>query len=81
MLLWDHIVPLEDFKILASSNSEFHFKIKESLLIARDKLMNVFWLEYFICTKSQYNNDYFIVSLQLLSIVSYYLLKRENIKI
>ena len=37
MLLCDHVVSLKDFKILASSNSEFHLKIKESLLIARDK--------------------------------------------
>ena len=37
MLFCDHIVSLEDFKILARSNSEFHFKIKESLLISRDK--------------------------------------------
>ena len=38
MLLCDHVVSLEDFKILASSNSEFHLKIKESLLIVSDKL-------------------------------------------
>ena len=37
MLLCNHIVPLKDFKILASSNSEFHLKIKESLLIMCDK--------------------------------------------
>ena len=37
MLFCDHVVSLEDFKILASSNSEFHLKIKESLLISRDK--------------------------------------------
>ena len=37
MLLCDHVVSLEDFKILASSTSEFHLKMKESLLIARDK--------------------------------------------
>ena len=29
MLLCDHVVSLEDFKILASSNSEFHLKINE----------------------------------------------------
>ena len=38
MLLCDHVVSLEDFQILASSNSEFHLKIKESLLILHDKL-------------------------------------------
>ena len=37
MLLFNHIVSLKDFKILASSNSEFHPKVKESLLIVRDK--------------------------------------------
>ena len=36
-LFSDRVVSLEDFKISASSNSEFHLKIKESLLIARDK--------------------------------------------
>ena len=37
MLPCDQVVSLEDFKLLASSNSEFHLKIKESFLIARDK--------------------------------------------
>ena len=37
MLFCDHAVSLEDFKILASSKSEFHLKIKESLLILCDK--------------------------------------------
>ena len=37
MLFCDHLVSLEDFKILASSNSEFHLQIKEGLLISRDK--------------------------------------------
>ena len=37
MLLCDHVVSFEDFKILASSNSEFHLNIKENILIARDK--------------------------------------------
>ena len=37
MLFCDHLVSLEDFKILTGSNSEFHLKIKESLLISRDK--------------------------------------------
>ena len=64
MLFCDHIVSLNDFKILTSSNSEFHLKIKESLLISRDKpelnrnekschfayLINVFPPEYFIYT-------------------------------
>ena len=37
MLLCNQVVFLEDFNILASSNSEFYLKIKESLLIARNK--------------------------------------------
>ena len=37
MFFCDHAVSLKDFKILASSNSEFHLEIKESLLIACDK--------------------------------------------
>ena len=43
MLFWDHIVSLEDFKILGSGNSEVHFKVKESLLISRDKsVLNIY---------------------------------------
>ena len=34
ILFCDHTVSLEDFKILVSSNSEFHVKIKEILLIS-----------------------------------------------
>ena len=66
ILLWDHVVSLEYSKILASSNSEFHLKIKGSLLISSDKpelnrnekslllyyLVNVFLLEYFTCRRS-----------------------------
>ena len=37
MLFCDHGVSLEDFKILPSSNAEFHLNIKENLLILRDK--------------------------------------------
>ena len=33
----DQPVSSNDFKVLASSNSEFHLKIKESLLISRDQ--------------------------------------------
>ena len=33
----DQAVSFDDFKVLASSNSEFHLKIKESLLISRDQ--------------------------------------------
>ena len=64
MLFCNHIVSLDDFKILTSSNSEFHLKIKESLSISHDKpelieikslchfayLINVFPHKYFICT-------------------------------
>ena len=37
MLICDQPVSFEDFKVLASSNSEFHLKVKESLLISRDQ--------------------------------------------
>ena len=36
MLFCDRAVSLEDFKILASSHSEFYLKIKENVLISRD---------------------------------------------
>ena len=35
MLICDQPVSFGDFKELAFSNSEFHFKIRESLLISR----------------------------------------------
>ena len=37
VLICDQPVSFDDFKVLASSKSEFHFKIKESLLISRDQ--------------------------------------------
>ena len=37
MSIWDQPVSFDDFKVLASSNFEFHLKIKESLLISRDQ--------------------------------------------
>ena len=37
MLICDQIVSFDDFKVFASSNSEFHLKIKENLLISRDQ--------------------------------------------
>ena len=37
MLFCDHIVPINDFKVLATSDSDFHIKVKESLLISRDE--------------------------------------------
>ena len=36
MLFRDHIVSIDDFKILGTSDSDFHVKVKESLLILRD---------------------------------------------
>ena len=66
MLFCDHAVSLKFFKTLASDNSEFRLKNKESLLILRDKpalkgmrslrhftyLVNAFALEYFTYTRS-----------------------------
>ena len=37
MLFWDHIVFIDDFKILTTSDSDFHFIVKESILISRDE--------------------------------------------
>ena len=37
MLFCDHLVSIDDFKILATSDSDFHIKVKESLLISRDE--------------------------------------------
>ena len=37
MLICDQPVSCDDFKVLASSNSLFHLKIRESLLILRDQ--------------------------------------------
>ena len=44
MLLCDQVVSLKDFKTLASSNSDFHFNIKESLLIAWLLISLFIWL-------------------------------------
>ena len=33
----DHIVSIDDFKILATSDSDLHVKVKESILISRDE--------------------------------------------
>ena len=37
MLICDQLVSFGDLKVLGSSNSDFHLKIKESLLILRDQ--------------------------------------------
>ena len=37
MLFCDHIVSFDDYNILATSDSDFHVKVKESLLISRDE--------------------------------------------
>ena len=37
MLMYDQVVSFDDLKVLASSNSEFHLKIKENLLISRNQ--------------------------------------------
>ena len=39
MFFCDHIVSIDDIKILATSDSDFHVKVKESLLISRDELI------------------------------------------
>ena len=37
MLFCDHIVSIDDFKILVTSNSAFDFNVKESILISCDE--------------------------------------------
>ena len=37
MLFCDHLVSIDDFKILVTSDSDFHIKVKESHLISRDE--------------------------------------------
>ena len=37
MLICDQPVSFDDFKVLASGNSDLHLKIKESFLISRDQ--------------------------------------------
>ena len=37
MLFCDHIVSIDSFKILATSDSGFHVKVEESLLVSRDE--------------------------------------------
>ena len=37
MLFSDHNVPIDDFKILVTSDSVFYVKVKESLLISCDE--------------------------------------------
>ena len=37
MLFCDHIVSIDGFNILETSDSDFHVNVKESLLISRDK--------------------------------------------
>ena len=37
MRFYHHIVSIDDFKILAPSDSDFHVKVKESILISRDE--------------------------------------------
>ena len=37
MLLFDQIISIDHFNILATSDSDFHVKVKESLLISHDK--------------------------------------------
>ena len=39
MLLCDHIGSIDNFKVLATIDSDFHVNVKESLLISRDEPM------------------------------------------
>ena len=37
MIFCDNIVSIDDFKVLAASDSDFHVKVKEILLISLDE--------------------------------------------
>ena len=37
MLFCDHTVSIDDFKTFETSDSDLHFKVKESLLISSDE--------------------------------------------
>ena len=55
MLFCDHIVSIDDFKMLATSDSDFHVKVKESLLVSRDKpILNKNETEIQICCNSDF---------------------------
>ena len=63
MLFCNHIVSIDDFKMLASSNSDFHVKVKEIILISLDEpILNLFdwFLAYEIIFK------WYLLLLQLL---------------
>ena len=47
MLMCNQLVSFDDFKVLSSSNSEFHLKIKESILISHDQpILNKHLFDY-----------------------------------
>ena len=52
MLFCNHIVSIDDFKIFETSDSDFHFKVKESLLISGDEPIlnkNETSLPFYLC--------------------------------
>ena len=63
----NQLLSYRDFKILASSNSEIHIKIDESLLILRDQPFygKMKQLYHYICLTSYTNNlvlyDYLVI--------------------
>ena len=60
MLFCDHIVSIDDFNILATSDSDFHVKVKENLLISCDEtILNQYLFTYLIdpCHVKLYFND------------------------
>ena len=87
MVMCDQPVSFDDFKVLASSNSEFHLKIKESLLISRDQpisnkmkhlyhcicLINYINISYLIWLFSYYHYSYIAICVLLFSIIKYML--------
>ena len=66
MLFCDHIVSIDEKKILATSDSDFHVKFKESLLISRNEpILNkneIHYLFTYLIDPSHMNlyfNDYY----------------------
>ena len=69
VLFCDHIVYSDDFKILATSDSDSHVKVNESLLISRDepilKMKRHYLFTYLIDpshSKLYFNDTYYCYS-------------------
>ena len=75
MLIFNQPVPFDDFKVLAFSNSEFHLKIKESLLISRDQpyLFDQLHKYFTFFITIQFHHSYIVIYLLLFLVTKYML--------